>query len=428
VSEISRREFAAVIGVAAAPLVAQQPDARHRVLVSTDIGGSDPDDFQSMVHFLVCAEMFDVEGLVSSPWGAGRKEHILEVIDKYEIDYPNLKTYSDRYPEPHTLRGMTKEGALDFFVGPGYEKPTEGSEWIIRCAKRKDPRPLYVLVWGTIEDVAQALHDDPSIKEQLRVYFIAGPNKKWGTAAYNYVEQNHPDLWMIENNSSYVGWFVGGDQRGRLDNTAFVNEYVAGHGALGSYFAKFRKGEMKMGDTPSVVYMFGTPEDPTKEGWGGRFVRAWQRPKVVWERMTTLDDEIEVFGLIELVVKGPAQEGTQASLIIAGQEFPGAYEGNGLYRLRFMPKSVGTWDYRVKSTAPSLNGLSGKFRSVPPPPDSASRPSSRYRRWWTDDPDPRLAEGPHSGAKTVSRWREQFLMDFARRMDRCQKPAARATQ
>jgi hypothetical protein len=40
---------------------------RYRVLVSTDIGGTDPDDFQSMVHFLVYADCFDIEGIVSSP-------------------------------------------------------------------------------------------------------------------------------------------------------------------------------------------------------------------------------------------------------------------------------------------------------------------------------------------------------------------------
>ena len=47
---------------------------RYRVLVSTDIGGTDPDDFQSMVHLLVYADAFDIEGLVSSPYGPGRKE------------------------------------------------------------------------------------------------------------------------------------------------------------------------------------------------------------------------------------------------------------------------------------------------------------------------------------------------------------------
>jgi hypothetical protein len=62
------------------------PARRHRVIISTDIGGTDPDDFQSMVHFLVYADMFDIEGLISSPYGPGRREHILQVIDKYAAD------------------------------------------------------------------------------------------------------------------------------------------------------------------------------------------------------------------------------------------------------------------------------------------------------------------------------------------------------
>src|SRR5690606_655401 len=83
---------------------------RPRVLVSTDIGGTDPDDFQSMVHLLVYADVLDIEGLVSSPYGPGRKEHILEVIDCYARDYPNLVTCSDRYPTADALRAITMQG------------------------------------------------------------------------------------------------------------------------------------------------------------------------------------------------------------------------------------------------------------------------------------------------------------------------------
>jgi cellulose-binding protein len=61
-------------------------DQPPRVIVSTDIGGTDPDDFQSMVHFLVYSDMFDVEGLISSPCGPGRRAHIEQVIDKYAVD------------------------------------------------------------------------------------------------------------------------------------------------------------------------------------------------------------------------------------------------------------------------------------------------------------------------------------------------------
>lgn len=132
----------------------QAPAARTRVLVSTDVGGTDPDDLQSMVHLLVYADSLDLEGLVSSPFGPGRKEHILHVIDLYERDYPNLKTYSDRYPAPDALRALTKQGGIERAGWSGVGAASEGSEWIIQCARRKDPRPLHVLVWGGIEDVA----------------------------------------------------------------------------------------------------------------------------------------------------------------------------------------------------------------------------------------------------------------------------------
>jgi hypothetical protein len=86
---------------------------RHRVMVSTDIGGTDFDDFQSLVHVLLYADVLDLEGLISSPYGPGRKEHILQVLAHYERDYPNLRSYSDRYPTPAALRAITKQGETE---------------------------------------------------------------------------------------------------------------------------------------------------------------------------------------------------------------------------------------------------------------------------------------------------------------------------
>jgi hypothetical protein len=67
-----------------------------------------------------------------------------------------------------------------------------------------------VLVWGLMEDLAQALHDAPDILPKLRVYNVGGPNKKCGPDAYQYIVENHPRLWIIEANSTYRGYFVGG--------------------------------------------------------------------------------------------------------------------------------------------------------------------------------------------------------------------------
>ena len=159
------------------------------------------------------------------------------------------------------------------------------------AARRHDPRPLYVLVWGGIDDLAQALHDAPDILPKLRVYFIGGPNKMWSVDAYNYIEQHHPALWIIEANATYRGWFTGGNQAGEWGNTAFVAAHVAGRGALGDFFATQLKGTIKMGDSPSVGYLLhGTPEDPSQPGWGGTFVRVWDGRKTIFDRLTTAAD------------------------------------------------------------------------------------------------------------------------------------------
>jgi hypothetical protein len=88
---------------------------RHRVLMSSDIGGTDPDDVQSMVHLLVYADSFDLEGLISSPYGPGRRKHILKVLNAYEQDFPRLKTHSDAYPTPGPRRSPLagSSGQLD---------------------------------------------------------------------------------------------------------------------------------------------------------------------------------------------------------------------------------------------------------------------------------------------------------------------------
>jgi hypothetical protein len=88
-------------------------NTRPRVIVSTDIGGNDPDDYQSMVHFLVYADRFDIAGLVSSPPFAGRKSHIEEALHAYASDYEKLKKQSDGFPDPKSLFEVTKQGAIE---------------------------------------------------------------------------------------------------------------------------------------------------------------------------------------------------------------------------------------------------------------------------------------------------------------------------
>ena len=398
---------------------------RYRVIVSTDIGGTDPDDSQSMVHLLVYADCFDIEGLVSSPYGPGRKEHILEVIDCYEKDYANLKTYSGKYPPPDALRALTKQGETEVAPYAGVRRATEGSNWIVTCARRDDPRPLYLLIWGGIEDLAQSLHDAPDIVPKLRVYWIGGPNKKWGPNAYQYIVDRHPELWIIEANATYRGWFTGGDQTDRWGNKEFVRQHIAGKGALGDFFVA-KKDDIKMGDTPSVAWLLkGIPEDPSQPGWGGRFVRAWERPYSVFDRLTTKDDRMEVFGVLELALplSRGATEKPAARLVVENQSLIGHTPGDGTMRFRFCPKAAKAYGFTIRGNIPALDGKTGGITAVTPKHELAGQPSSHLPNWWTDDPSPEFAEGEHIGAKTVSRWRQEFLHDFSERMVRCDHSA-----
>jgi len=401
------------------------PTERPRVIVSTDIGGTDPDDFQSMVHFLLYADHFDIEGLVSSPYGPGRKTHILQVIDAYESDYTSLRTYSAHYPAPEALRRVTKQGAIDGGP-PGPRRSTEGSEWIVRCARRADARPLWILVWGGIDDLAQALYDAPDIVPRLRVYFIGGPNKMWSVDAYDYIEREHPALWTIEANSEYRGWFTGGIQTGGWDNTTFVTRHVAGRGALGAFFATHLAGTMKMGDSPSVAYLLQeTRDDPERPGWGGRFVRVWEGRASRFERLTTEADVVEAFGVVEIALPVPPdlRPEQQVRMLVDGRIPVRATNNGGRLVFRFSPRDAKPWPFVIQSDHASLDGLTGRFTAALPPIERTRRASARHPHWWTDDPDPAAAEGVHAGAKHVNRWRQAFLEDFAARMQRCERRA-----
>lgn len=401
-----------------------------RVIISSDIGGTDPDDFQSMVHALLYSDVIDLEGLISSPFGPGRKEHIFEVIDAYAQDYENLRTHSPRYPTPEVLRALTQQGETEAAPYAGVRRTTDGSRWIVRSAERNDSRPLHILVWGGIEDLAQALHDAPHVASKLRVYFIGGPNKKWSPDAYRYIVDHHPDLWMIESNSTYRGFFLGGDQSDEWSNSGFVTRHIAGKGALGRYFATHLGGVIKMGDTPSLGWLLkGTPAEPSWPSWGGRYVRAWERPFSKFSRLTGSADRVEIFSIVEFVLplghNPPARP--EGRMRVENQSLVGHADEQGNLRFVFCPRDAKTFRYTIESNAPGLDGQRGEIVSVLPAQSQALAPSERFLNWWTDDPSPDLAEGDHLGARSVNQWRRDFLSDFAARLRRAAAQAESAT-
>ena len=82
---------------------------------------------------------------------------------------------------------------------------------------------------------------------------------------------------------------------------------------------------------------------------------------------------IERWDIFELTLDGPT-EGNPFIDVDLRAEFryghrvlpvEGFYDGDGTYRIRFMPDEVGEWQYQTRSNAPELDGREGTFTCTP---------------------------------------------------------------
>lgn len=406
------------------PVVAQQPvPQRPRVLISTDIGGTDPDDNQSMAHLLMYSNEFDLEGLVSSPsYGSGNKKEIIRMIGLYEKQLPQLQAHDDHWPSPAYLRSITRQGRKGAAPYEGYSTPTEGSEWIVTCARKHDERPLYVLVWGGLDDVAQALHDAPDIASRIRVYWIGGPNKKWSVNSYVYIASHFPDLWFIENNGTYRGFIYDSKNKDRY-NTGYYDTYIREAGLMGDDFGHYYKGNPKLGDTPSLLYMMdGDPADPTRESWGGSFEPFTRSTRVVFDGVTTERDTVPIYAIMEFHLTGPVIKdmavGTPCiTLDIANQQWDGYYLGKGRYVARYSTYRTGKQPYTITSSVvPGFKPVEGAVTIDNLWPGKPNETDYKLGHdWYTDKQAPSLFWKNCQGAQTVNKWRNDVMEDWGKR-------------
>lgn len=274
---------------------------QHRIIISSDIppfpvSNSDPDDVQSIVRFLLYSNEFDVEGLIASAGTfemVAEKKNMLAVLDEYEKVVDNLRKHDPKYPAADALRTVTYEGrgnnngvkiqwgcgkqSFTEIIGNGME--SEASNAIITAADKDDPRPLWVSVWGGSREVAQAIWNVKSTRNEkefkafiskLRIFLIGCQD-----ASHEWLMNEFPDLFIIESKKTYQGMF-GSDSREWVEAN-IINK----HGPLGAIYppnAIAGPGVIE-GDSPAFLYLvsanrgINNPEDPTQPGWGGQYVR-----------------------------------------------------------------------------------------------------------------------------------------------------------
>ena len=278
-------------------LSAQVAPEKERVIVLTDIE-NEPDDAMSMVRFLVYSNQWDVEGLIATTSIHQRREtavwRIREIIDAYSKVRDNLLLHEAGYPTAEYLHSVTCEGRAAYgmrAVGEGMD--SEGSELIVRSLKKEDPRPLWVLVWGGPNCLAQALwklqatHSAEEVDRmvrKLRVYTISdqddsGPWIRKHFAQLFYIVSPgwhkfggyHYATWSGISGDNFHGRFAGADFQ--LVDNPWLDEHIRSKGELGKQYP-FMKFLME-GDTPTFLYLIhnglGQSERPDWGSWGGRY-------------------------------------------------------------------------------------------------------------------------------------------------------------
>lgn len=280
-----------------------QPDM-PRLIVLTDISSlsqteAEPDDGQSLIRLMLYSNELELEGLIATAnMGHGqrtRPELIKKVVDTYGQVHTNLLLHDKNYPPVSQLSAIIKGGTpiasplvpLEQSIGDG--KDTEGSDWIIKVVDKKDPRPVWVVIWGGSADLAQALWKVKATRKPDQVkQFVA---KLRVHAVYDqdrtgpWLKAEFPELFYIFRHHGIRGMYRGGDTT--LVRSRWVETNIRkDHGALGDLYVNYKGGDIwgrqlgrvtgiKEGDTPSFLYLLtnglNVPEHPEWGNWGGRF-------------------------------------------------------------------------------------------------------------------------------------------------------------
>lgn len=314
----------AALGTAATKANAAEAPKR-RVFVLTDIE-NEPDDAQSLVRFLTYSNQWDIEGLVATTSihlpDHTAPDRIRQIIRTYGKVRDNLLLHELGYPTEAKLLSLVSEGPPVYGMQAVGAALAPGTRRLIEALERPDERPLWVLVWGGANTLAQALAEvkakrSPAELERLvarlRVYTIsdqddAGPWLRRTFPALFYIASPgmhagggyHMSTWVGISGDRFLGRFVGGDFS--LVDLDWLQNNIMSKGPLGAEYPKPLY--IMEGDTPSFLYLIenglGNPERPDWGSWGGRYelytprLRKWfLAPE---ERPFWADTEDEVLG------------------------------------------------------------------------------------------------------------------------------------
>ncbi len=298
----------AVIPAAFAGSVRAADTDKPRVIATTD---GEIDDQCSMVRFMLYANEWDIEGIITSSsqyhWRGHRwagDDWIEPYLDAYEKVYPNLIKHDPEYPTPQYLRERHFLGNVE---GEGeMDKVTAGSELIVKVLlDETDDRPVWLQAWGGPNTIARALktieerHPDKvqQVAGKIRLFLIWEQDDSYQKYIRPHWEK-YNILSIISDQFDAIAYRwdeIMPEKEKQYYNASWMKENILNnHGPLCSLYRAKENGDFRSeGDSPSFMHSIGTGlrsmENPGWGGWGGRYVRVrnntWLDP-IVGDRFT----------------------------------------------------------------------------------------------------------------------------------------------
>jgi hypothetical protein len=286
---------------------------KPRVIVTSD---GEIDDECSMVRFLLYANEWDIEGIVTSSsqyhWQGHRwsgDDWIEPYLDAYAQVYPNLVKHDPMFPTPKYLRERTALGNVK--AEGEMDEVTAGSQLIAKVLiDDTDDRPIWLQAWGGLNTIARALktieEEHPErmaeVAKKIRFFFI------WEQDS-TYQDYIRPHWGKYEIPTIISDQFEAIAYRWKNCQPREMHQYFVGawmkenilenHGPLCSLYKAHKDGDegfedgdfRSEGDSPAFMHQIGTGlrtlESPDWGGWAGRYK---------WVRENTWLDPVPVEG------------------------------------------------------------------------------------------------------------------------------------
>ena len=267
-------------------------NGRPRVIATSD---GEIDDECSMVRFLLYANEWDIEGIVTSSsqyhWQGHRwagDDWVDPYLKAYAQIYSNLVKHDPAYPTPNYLRERTVLGNVK--AEGEMDEVTAGSQLIAKVLlDETDDRPIWLQAWGGPNTIARALktieqqHPErmTQVAKKIRFFFIWEQDSTYQDYIRpHWGKYNIPTIVSDQFVAFAYHWEkILPEQTHDAFRGGWMNRHILkDHGPLCALYKAHDDGRFRSeGDSPAFLHSIPnglrSAESPDWGGWGGRYVR-----------------------------------------------------------------------------------------------------------------------------------------------------------